>query len=106
LRPKQIWRATCNVEVTLSNISAALAVLRSQAAPTTQPSTGYLLDRSTRPCRITLPPPPLSSAATEAHIIWLSSPHLCGLTTQQARSRLISLLCEMWCKEPAPLADP
>jgi hypothetical protein len=37
--------------------------------------------------------------------VWLSSPHLYGLTTEQARSRLTSLLCKMWRYDPAPLAD-
>jgi hypothetical protein len=45
MRPKKLWWATCTVEVTLSDMSVALALLRSQAAPTTQPPTGYLLDR-------------------------------------------------------------
>jgi hypothetical protein len=51
-------------------------------------------------------PPSLPSDATEEHILWLLSPHLYGLTTQQARCRLTSLLCEMWRQEPAPFADP
>jgi hypothetical protein len=38
--------------------------------------------------------------------VWLSSPHLCGLNTELARSRLTSLLCEMWRHNPAPLDDP
>jgi hypothetical protein len=40
--------------------------------------------------------------------VWLSTPHLSGLTTRQAWSRLTSLLCEMWRQEPAvlPTLDP
>jgi hypothetical protein len=102
LRSKHLWRATCNVEVTLSDRSAVLAVLCSQAAPTPKPSSGHSLVRSARPYRITLPPPSLPNDATEAHILCRSSPHLCGLTTQQAWSRLTSLPCEVWCQEPAP----
>jgi hypothetical protein len=52
------------------------------------------------------PPYSLPSDAPEEHRLWLLYSHLCGLTTQQARSRFTSLLCEMWCQESAPLADP
>jgi hypothetical protein len=58
LWPKQLWRAKSNVEVMLSEKSAALAILRSQATLTTQPSISNLLSRFTRRCRITLLPFP------------------------------------------------
>jgi hypothetical protein len=97
MRPKHLWRATSYVEVTLSERSVALAVLRSQAAPTTHPPTYYLLDHFAQPCRINLPPPSRPRDLAVAHSKWLSSPHLCGLIPEQSRSRLTSLLCEMWC---------
>jgi hypothetical protein len=72
MRPKQLWRAIGTMEVTLSDMSVAIVVLLSLAAPTTQPPTGYLLDRFARPCWIALMTPSLPRDASEAHKVCLS----------------------------------
>jgi hypothetical protein len=51
-------------------------------------------------------PPSLPRDVVEAHRVWLSTPHLCGLTTHNARSFFTSLLCGMRCKKHATFADP
>jgi hypothetical protein len=107
LRSKRLWRGTCNVEVTLTYMSAALAA----QSPLPSSAGNKTFDMSfTRPFYLEAPdytPPPfLPSDVVEEHVVWLSSPHICGLTIQQARFRLTSLLCEMWRQELVAPADP